>query len=198
MEKPALTNLDIHPLLKKRWSPRSFQSKMIEHEKLERIFEASRWAPSSSNEQPWRFILGLKGDDTWDKIYETLVEFNQKWAKLAPVLGVTVGKVMSSRRAKENEAYKYDVGQSIAYATFQATHEGIYIHQMGGLNKEKAAELLKVPEGYKVLTGFTMGYIGEPELLEPNFAEMERGPRERIPLNDLVFTGKFGDKPDWL
>ena len=78
MEKPADTTFDIHPIIKKRWSPRAFQSTPIQKETVQRLLEAARWAPSSFNEQPWRFMVGFKGDDTWQKIHDTMVEFNQQ------------------------------------------------------------------------------------------------------------------------
>lgn len=198
MDKPATTNLELHPLIHQRWSPRSFTSKQIDTLTLQRIFEAARWAPSSSNEQPWRFIVGQKGEQTWDMIWETLVDFNQKWAKLAPVLVLSLGKKTSSRSEKPNTAYKYDVGQSVAYITFQAMHEGIYVHQMGGLDLEKAAKLFNVPDDYQVLTAFAMGYKGEPELLDGNFEVMERSDRQRITLNEIVFKDEFGKTSDLI
>lgn len=198
MEKPAVTNLDIHPLLKKRWSPRSFTSQKVDNNALARIFETARWAPSSSNIQPWRFIVGRKGDKTWDMIFETLVDFNQKWAKLAPVLVLSVGNKISSKSNKPNTIFQYDVGQSVAHITFQAMQEGLFIHQMGGLDTEKAAKLFHVPEDYQVLTAMAIGHKGEPDLLEGNFVEMEKSDRERLTAAELVFEGEFGKTADFI
>jgi len=193
MDKPAITDLTLHPLINTRWSPRSFTSQVPEKETLKRIFEAARWAPSSSNEQPWRFIVGIKGEKTWDKIFETLVDFNQKWANLAPVLAISIGKKMSSKSNRPNKAFPYDVGQSLAYITLQAMNENVYVHQMGGFDTAKAAELFNVPEDYEVLTAFAMGYKGEPELLEDNFQDMEKAKRQRIELKEILFEGEFGN-----
>lgn len=197
MEKPAITTIDIHPLLKRRWSPRSFTDQMIDNETLKRIFEAARWAPSSSNEQPWRFVIGKKGSPTWDSIFDTLVDFNQKWARLAPVLGISIGKTQSAKNDKPNKVFKYDVGQSLAYITFQAMHEGIFVHQMGGFDASKAATLFNVPEGFEPVTAFAMGYKGDPSLLESNFEEMEKAERSRISLEEMVFDDSFGHPPQW-
>ena len=197
MEKPAVTTIDIHPLLKRRWSPRSFTDQMIDNETLKRIFEAARWSPSSSNEQPWRFVIGKKGSPTWDSIFDTLVDFNQKWARLAPVLGISIGKTISSKSGKPSKIYKYDVGQSLAHITFQAMNEGIFVHQMGGFDPAKAASLLKVPEGFEPVTSFAMGYKGDPTLLESNFEEMEKAERSRISLEEMVFDDSFGHPPQW-
>jgi nitroreductase len=198
MEKPAITNMTLNPLLKKRWSPRSFIDKPVDNQTLQRLFEAARWAPSSSNEQPWRFIVGKKGTKTWDKIWETLVDFNQKWAKLAPVLVLSVGKKTSSKSNKPNTVYKYDVGQSVAYITFQAMHEGLYVHQMGGFDASSAAKFFTIPNDYEVITAFAIGYKGAPELLEDNFRDMEKTARTRIALDEMVFTSQFGETSNIL
>ncbi len=190
MEKPAITTLNIHPVIKNRWSPRSFSSKAVSEDQLQRILEAARWAPSSFNEQPWRFIVGIKGDDTWDKLHECLVEFNQIWAGNAPVLVLAIGKTTSSKGEK-NSVYQYDVGQSMAYITLQAEAEGLRSHQMGGFSKTKARELFSIPEDFNPMVMSAIGYQDEPEKLRPNFADMEKQPRARKPLSELVITGSF-------
>jgi nitroreductase len=190
MEKPAITSQDIHPIIKNRWSPRSFSNKKVSNDQLNNILEAARWAPSSFNEQPWRFILGIKGDDTWDKLHDCLVEFNQIWAGSAPVLLLAVGK-KTSAKGEENSVYQYDVGQSMAYITLQAEAEGLRSHQMGGFSKSKARKHFNIPEEFNPMVMAAIGYQDAPEQLQPNFAEMEKQPRDRKPIDELVFTGSF-------
>jgi hypothetical protein len=193
MNKTANTTFDIHPLLKERWSPRAFNERMIEPNKLMRMLEAARWAPSSSNEQPWRFIVGIKGDETYRSIFETLVEFNQLWAKSAPVLMLSIGHRMSLKNPeKTNVSYVYDVGQAVAYLTFQAMSDGLFVHQMGGFDKKGAARMFNVPDDFEVLTAIAVGYIGDPEVLHPNLKKMEYAERERHPLETMVFKKQFG------
>ncbi len=196
MEKPAITSLDILPEIKHRWSPRSFSDKAVHADMLKRIFEAARWAPSSFNEQPWRFIAGIKGDETYDKLHSCLVEFNQIWAINAPVLVLAIGKKTSSKGG-ENTVYQYDVGQSVAYLSLQAEAEGLKSHQMGGFSKEKAREAFAIPNDYEPLVMAAIGYQDVPERLRPNFADMERQPRERLLPEALVFSGRFGDKAEF-
>ena len=191
MEKPADTTFDIHPIIKKRWSPRAFQSTPIQKETVQRLLEAARWAPSSFNEQPWRFMVGFKGDDTWQKIHDTMVEFNQQWAGNAPVLIMAIGNKISSK-GKTNAVYQYDVGQSMAYLTFQATEEGLATHQMGGFSKEKAIELFGLPEDHEPIALIAIGRQDKPGALSPDFEKMEKSPRVRKPFDELVFAGKFG------
>ena len=194
MEKQAKTNHELHPELKKRWSPRAFSDKKVEKEKLQRIFEAARWSPSASNEQPWYFIVGEVGDETYKKIFDTLVEFNQLWVKTAPLVVLAIGKISSEKSGKENGWYKYDVGQAVAHLTFQATLEGLWVHQMGGYDAQKAGEVFEVPEGYEVVSAFTLGYMGDYKVLHPNLQKMEVADRERKNTDDFIFSNKFGEK----
>ena len=192
MEKPANTPLHIHPNVRQRWSPRSFSDRRVEKEKLQRIFEAARWAPSSFNIQPWRFIVGQKGDDTWEKLYETLVSFNQQWAGTADVLVLAIGNSISPKNGNINKVFEYDVGQSMAYITFQLVEEGLVAHQMGGFSPEKATELFDIPDDHKPIAMMAIGYQGSPDALSPDFAEMEKAPRDRKEIDELVFTEQFG------
>ena len=192
MEKPAKTTFDIHPIIKKRWSPRAFQSTPIQKETVMRLLEAARWAPSSFNEQPWRFMVGFKSDNTWQRIHDAMVEFNQQWAGNAPVLIMAIGNKISSK-GKTNAVYQYDVGQSMAYLTFQATEEGLAAHQMGGFSKEKAIELFDIPEDHEPIALMAIGHQDKPGTLSPDFEKMENAPRARKPLSELVFAGEFGE-----
>ncbi len=190
MEKPAITKLEIQSVIKNRWSPRSFSDKAVSEDQLLRILEAARWAPSSFNEQPWRFIVGVKGDETYEKLFNCLVEFNQIWATTAPVLVLAIGNKLSSKGGN-NSVYQYDVGQGMAYLTLQAEAEGLKSHQMGGFSKDKARELFNIPEDFDPLVMSAIGYQDAPEKLKPDFADMERQPRERKPMAELVFSEKF-------
>jgi nitroreductase len=193
LSKDAPTTINIHQLIRQRWSPRAFANTAVEHDKLHRIFEASRWAPSGSNLQPWLFIVGFAGDETYNAIFSTLFEFNQLWAKTSPVLMVAIGKETNSK-GETNSSYKYDVGQAVSYLTIQAMAEGVNVHQMGGIDREMAGKLLVVPKNFNVLTAIALGYPGDPEVLHENLKRLEYAPRARKPLNEFVFTGKFGEK----
>lgn len=185
--KEAETDYEIHELMRRRWSPRAFADKAVEPEKLQSIFEAARWAPSSMNEQPWRFILGMKGDETYDKIMQTLVEFNQIWAPTAPVLILSLGRKVFSDSEKINDTYRYDVGQAIAHLSIQATAEGLYVHQMGGFDPAAAVRIFKINAKYIPLTVTALGYMGEPEILPEKMAEGEYKKRVRRGLSETVF-----------
>jgi nitroreductase len=193
--KTANTDFPINNLLRDRWSPRAFKNQMIEKEKLQRFFEAARWAPSASNLQPWRFIIGFKGDETYKKIAGTLVEFNQLWALTAPVLIIAVAK-KTNHKGEPNVSALYDLGQSVAHLTFQASADGLYVHQMGGFSSSQAAELFEIPADFSVATVVAIGYIGDPEILHENLKKMEITARERRQSIESVFTGSFGQASD--
>ncbi len=192
MSKEAKTKFEIHPLLKQRWSPRAFSDKTVKKAQLQRLFEAARWSPSGMNEQPWRFIVGFKGDDTYHEIFESLVEFNRLWARFAPVLVASLGKKVYTNKQEINPSYNYDVGQAVAHLSFQAMHEGLYIHQMGGFDPARIVHRFSIPAKYKPITIFAIGHIGEPYMLHPNLKKPETAERERMEFDELVFTGKFG------
>jgi nitroreductase len=194
INKQAVTSEEIHPILKNRWSPRAFSDIAVENSKIVRMFEAAQWSPSASNEQPWSFIIGLKGDETYNKIYDILVEFNQLWAITAPILILNCGRTMSQKNAgKPNTHYLYDAGQAAAHLTFQASSDGLFVHQMAGFDAEKAAEAFSLPDDFVAVTVIAVGYIGDPEQLHPNQKKMEYNQRERRDLSQTVFSGKFGE-----
>jgi len=196
IKKPEL-DYPIHPLIASRWSPRAYDTKPIEPEKLQRIFEAARWTASSSNHQPWYFMVGLKGDGVYEKIFATLVEFNQLWVVNAPVLALAIAKT-TNPRGEENKSYAYDLGQSVAMLSLQAMAEGVYTHQMGGFNATAAATSLNIPDDYEVLVAFTLGYRTEAGVLPSSLQKPELSPRTRRPVSESVFTGSFGHKADFL
>ncbi len=183
----------LHELIAKRYSPRAFSDKKIEQEKIISLLEAARWSPSSMNEQPWRFIVGAKGEGkTYDKIYESLFELNQLWAKNAPVLILTMAKNNYEKNNHTNTHAEYDLGQAIANLTLQATALNLYVHQMGGFNSDKARELFNIPAEFKPMSVIAVGYLGDLEKLPEQLRSREKNKRERKRLSELVFDESFG------
>lgn len=175
-----------------RWSPRAFADKPVPAEDLKRIFEAAHWAASSYNEQPWRFIVGRKGGATYAKIFDSLVEPNQMWAKSAPVLVLSAGKKTFSHNGAANYYALHDTGAATAYLTLQASALGLHAHSMGGFDREKARKLLGVPADYEIGAVTALGYLGDAETLPEHFKKPELSPRTRKPLGEVVF-GEWGN-----
>ncbi len=192
MSKEAQTQYPIHALLIRRWSPRAFSPDDIPEEKLRALFEAARWSASGGNQQPWRYIVGTKGDATYTMILESLDAGNQSWAQAAPVLVLSVGKKTQNRTDRPNSSYRYDVGQSVAHLSIQATEEGLYVHQMGGFNPDHCRQVFNIPDDYDPITVFAIGYLGDPSQLEGNNRIRETETRQRMAFTEFVFSGTFG------
>jgi len=193
MKNPANNTNPILEEIRQRRSPRAFSEKPVELEKVQSLLEAARWAASAFNEQPWRFIIGIKGDKTWDIILGTLVEWNQKWAQKAPVLVINIGKKTSSFNGKPNATYAYDTGQAVAMMVTEAVNQGLIGHQMSGFDAEKASELFEISDDFQPISVTAFGYLGNPELLPEDMKESEFEERIRRSLDETVFSGKFGE-----
>jgi nitroreductase len=194
MEKPAITTYPIHDLLRRRWSPVGFADRPIEPQKLQSLFEAARWAASSFNEQPWRFLVCPKANDPAGhrRLLACLAEANAVWAQHAPVLMLTVAKARFSHNDAPNRFAMHDVGQAIATLLVQATALGLSAHQMGGFDAAKARAAFGIPEGFEPAAAVALGYCGDPQALPDALRERELRPRERKPLADLVFEETWG------
>lgn len=194
VKKQAETSVPIHEILRERWSPRAFDPKPVEPEKLRSLFEAARWAPSSFNAQPWYFIVATKQDATnFDKLLESFVEGNRAWARNAPVVALSVAALNFEHNGAPNRHALHDVGQASANLALQAAALGLQIHQMAGILPEKARELFSIPEGYEAVAGIALGYPGNPESLPENMRQREVSPRVRKPLASFVFSGNWGE-----
>lgn len=196
--KEAKTSVPILEAIANRWSPRAFADKAVPKEVLRQVFEAARWAPSSFNDQPWRYIIGIKGEGTGhEKALAGLNEWNQKWAHTAPVLGFSISKTIADKTGKPNRYYLHDVGASTTLLAVQAAALGLQIHQMGGIDAEVVREQFNVPEGYEVVAGFALGYPGALERIDEYYHKSEQAERTRKPLAELVFTAEGGFGQSW-
>lgn len=199
MHKPAPTHHPIHELLHLRWSPRAFSEKPIPPEVLRSLFEAARWAPSSSNEQPWAFLVATREDsESHAKLLSTLVEFNQTWARHAPVLAIAVSHLAFERTGKPNPNAFYDTGAAVAHLSSEATARGLFVHQMAGFDPHKAIELFDIPSGWEPIAAFVIGYPGDPESLPESLRQRESAPRERKPLGSFVMGERWGQTASFI
>lgn len=198
-QKPASAEHPIHDLIRSRWSPRAFSGKPIPAGVLQSLFEAARWTPSSSNEQPWAFLVATKDDsDFHAKLLSTLDDSNQVWAKNAPFLGIVVSELQFARSGHPNRNSFYDTGAAMAYLTVEATSRGLFIHQMAGFHPQKARELFEIPSGWEPIAAFALGYLGDPQSLPEKLRERELGQRNRKPISEFVMSGKWGERAPFL
>jgi nitroreductase len=192
MEKPADTQYPIHDLLRRRWSPRAFDDRPIEPEKLRSLFEAARWAPSSNNGQPWRFLVATKEHKTeYDRLLNCLVEGNRKWAHRAPVLLLSVAK-LDFEDGSPNRHALYDTGMAAENLALQATALGLVVHQMAGFHIDQARADCQIPDGHEPVAMMAVSYPGDPALLSDRLRERETQPRVRKPLSESLYSATWG------
>jgi nitroreductase len=176
------------PVILERWSPRAFADRDVSPSDLKIVFEAARWAPSSYNEQPWRFFVGHRNSETYKKILDALVPFNQEWAKNAPVLILGVAKTRFSHNDSPNNYASHDLGAAMGFMTLQAATLGLSTHQMAGFDWVRARDAFEIPETYTLGSVMALGYHGELSALEEKFQAQEQSPRSRKALSELVFS----------
>jgi nitroreductase len=192
-EKQASADYPIQELLAKRWSPYAFQDRPVPEDDLRSLFEAARWAASSFNEQPWTYIVATKEDpEQFQQVLSCLVEFNQIWAKAAPVLALGIASLTSARDGQVNRAAVHDLGLAAGNLLVEATARGLVVHQMLGIFPDKARQVFDIPEGFEAWTAIAIGYRGDPTSLSDALRQRERLPRQRKPLSQFVFSGKWG------
>lgn len=193
MDKPAETQFPLHDLLKRRWSPRAFSEQAVEPDMLLTLLEAACWAPSSSNEQPWRFVVATKDQPVeYDRLLACLLEGNRKWAYRAPVLMLSVARMDFEEDGRPNRHAFHDVGLSTENLLLQATALGLVAHPMAGFDIEKARADLTIPSGYEPVAMIAAGYPGELSVLPDYLQQRELKPRERKPLTEIAFSGQWG------
>jgi nitroreductase len=193
MEKIAETQVPIHELIRRRWSPRAFSELPVGPDKLLSLFEAARWAASSNNEQPWSFLVATQEDPkNYADMLGVLVDFNRSWANKAPVLILTLAHTQFEKDGKPNRHAFYDLGQAAANLALQATALGLTAHQMAGFNVEAARERFAVPAGWEPVSMIALGYPGDPDSLTEKLRQREIAQRQRKPLGTFVFSGAWG------
>jgi nitroreductase len=197
-DQKASGDYPIHPLLAERRSLRAFSRKTVEPEILGSLLEAARWAPSCANEQPWSFLVAVKDDKPeFERLLGCLIEFNREWAQHAPVLILSVARMIFQSTGKPNRHAFHDVGQAIASFTVQATASGLVVHQMAGFDVEKARREFAIPHDHEPVAVTAIGYPGSPAELPDKLRQKELAPRQRKALADFVFECSFGQPGAW-
>lgn len=186
MTHRAETAFPILDVLAERWSPRAFdEATVLTMADLGPAFEAARWAPSANNLQPWSFVVGFRGDETFNAIAATLSGFNASWAPHASALIATVTHTLTAS-GRQNAFARYDLGQAVAHLSIQAQANGLSVHQMGGFDVDALTNALGVAEPLEIVTVIAVGVPADPATLSGELAERESTPRERKPATDFV------------
>lgn len=173
-----------------RWSPRAMSGQPISDDELMSLFEAARWAQSSFNNQPWRFIYAKRDTSSWDRFYNLLVPANQVWAKNAAVLIVVISHKVFEYNNKPSRTHSFDTGAACENLALQGYCNGLVVHGMEGFDYDRAKQELQIPDEYAVEAMFAVGRPGSIEVLPPELAQKEK-PSDRKPVSELMYEGKF-------
>ncbi len=181
--KEAVTKYPVHPIIRKRWSGRAFSDRAITQETLNQILEAASWAPSSMNEQPWRYRYAFKESEAFKKMISCLSAGNRSWARKAAVLILSLAKTNMGQTDNLNRHALHDVGAANAHLFFEATSLGIRGHIMAGFDYDKTIETFKLPLELEPVAFIALSYPGNVEELEEPYKSRELTPRSRNPIS---------------
>jgi nitroreductase len=187
-DKTAETRVPLHPLLAERWSPRAFDAAHeVGDEDLDALLEAARWAPSSGNTQPWRFLVARRGEPAFDRLAALLMPGNRTWAASAGALVLAAAQTVDET-GRDRPWALYDTGQAVAALTIQAQHEGLAVHQMGGFDAEATRDTFSLPDSIQPVVVVAVGRRDPRADLPEPLATRERAPRTREPLEALLIS----------
>jgi nitroreductase len=189
-EKPASAGHPILDLLARRWSTRAFSDRSVDRETLASLFEAARWAPSSGNGQPGSYLVATKDDPVEHERMGSVLTPGNVWAHKAPVLAISVATI--HRADKPNRTAHHDLGLANENLVIQAGSMGLAVHMMAGFHIDMAREVFDIPATHDPLAMMAIGYPGDPESLREELRAKDLAPRQRKPIREFVFRGKFG------
>ncbi len=180
----------VHPLILNRWSPRSMTGEELPEKELMALFDAARWAPSSYNNQPWRFLYARRDTKAWPLFFNLMVEFNQSWTKNAAVLGVVISRKNFEHNEKFAHSHSYDTGAAWMALALEGSYRGYVVHGMEGFDYDKARKDLAIPDDYQVEAMFAIGKRAPVTDLPPELQKREV-PSTRKNISEFAFEGKF-------
>jgi nitroreductase len=181
---------DISPIFLNRWSPRAMTGESLADDEFFSLFEAARWAPSSYNNQSWRFIYAKRDTPAWKTLFGLLVEFNRSWCKNAAALVVIISKATFDHNGKPARTHSFDTGAAWMSLALEGSMRGLVVHGMEGFDYEKAKKALNIPDGYQVEAMCAIGKRAPKDVLPQEMQEREQ-PSGRKPLKDIAWEGTF-------
>lgn len=180
----------IESIFVNRWSPRAMSGAALTELELMRLFEAARWAPSTYNEQEWRFLFATRQSGHWPTFFNLLMEANQVWCKNAAVLVVVLSHKVFSRNGNPNPVHTFDTGAAFQNLALQGSEMNLVVHGMAGFDRDKARADLNVPDDYEVEAMIALGRPGDPAELPEQLREREV-PTGRKPVKEIICEGPF-------
>lgn len=190
VEHHRKTDRPIESIFVQRWSPRAMSGEPLSETEILTLFEAARWAPSTYNEQEWRFLYARRDSPQWPLFFDLLVEANQAWCRKAGLLCVIAAHKVFSSSGKPNPVHVFDSGLAFENLALQGTVMGLVVHAMQGFDFQKARTALSIPEDYAVSAMFAAGKPGDVNELPPALREREK-PSPRKPVTEIICEGQF-------
>ena len=182
----------IDPVFLDRWSPRAMSGEEIPETELMSLFEAARWAPSSNNNQPWRFLYARRNTEHWPLFFNLLTDSNKIWAKSASVLLLIISK-NTFGNGKPSRTHSYDTGAAWENLALQGTLKGYVVHGMQGFDYELARSSLNIPDGFTVEAMAAIGMPGSKADL-PDDLQTRESPNDRRKLTETICEGPWGSR----
>jgi len=189
-ERSRKSTYPINPLILKRWSPRSMTGEDLDNEEIMSLFEAARWAPSSYNNQPWRFIYAKRNTEHWDRLFNLLADGNRIWAKNSALLVVVISRKNFEYNEKPARTHQFDAGAAWENLALEAFSRGIVAHGMQGFDYDNARINLEIPPNFEVMAMIAIGKKGHRVSLSTELQEKEKL-SDRKPLKDIVMEGIY-------
>ena len=180
----------INPLILNRWSPRSMSGEALDDDEIMSLFEAARWAPSSYNNQPWRFIYAKRNSEHWNRFFNLLMEANKVWAKNAAILVVVISRKNFEFNEKPAVTHQFDAGSAWENLALEASSRDIVAHGMQGFDYKKAGVDLRIPPNFEVMAMIAIGKKGPKEILPAELQEKEKL-TNRKPLKEIIMEGFY-------
>ncbi len=185
-----IANAPIQELLLRRWSPRAMSGESVSVNELRQLFEAARWAPSSYNEQPWRFIYAFKGSTQWDRLFDLLVPFNKSWACNASALILILSKKTFTHDGSINNTHSFDVGSAWQNFALEGSAMGLVVHGMAGFDSDRARQVLTISDEYAIEAMIAVGKPASRTVL-PDYMQSSETPSARKSVDELISDDSF-------
>ena len=189
IQKVRSTTYPINPVILSRWSPRAFSAEDLSEEEIISLFEAARYAPSSYNFQPWRFIYAKRGTNEFKNFVEFMMPMNQAWAKYASLLVVVASSTLS-KDGSPSTTHSFDTGMACENLAIEAAGRGLITHFMAGFDRKKAEKGLLLPSEYVAEVMIAIGKQGKIQDLSKELQTREK-PSTRLELSEIMMEGIF-------
>lgn len=190
VEKVRTSEYGVNPMIMDRWSPRSMTGEEMTEKELKALFDAARWAPSSYNGQPWRFLYARRNTENWPLFFNLMIDFNQGWTKNAAALLVVISKKTFEHNGKPSRTHSYDTGAAWMALALEGAGRGYVVHGMEGFDYDKARKDLGIPDDYQIEAMAAIGKRAPADKLPPELQKRE-APSQRKKIEEIAIEGKF-------